>query len=287
MNINKMKLHTIETGLFRLDGGAMFGIVPKRIWEKSNPPDERNLCTWTMRSLLVEAGDRLILIETGIGNKQDAKFRSHFEPHGTANLMDSLQKKGFAPGDITDVFLTHLHFDHCGGAVERSESGDLVPAFPNAVYWSNKKQLAWATDPNDREKASFLKENFIPLAENGVLKFIGKKSNNPLLSGFSVRFAFGHTEAMMLPVIDTGDRTVVFCADLLPSHWHLPMPWVMAYDIRPLETLDEKALFLAEAVEKNWVLYFYHDPSVEAATLKKDENGRIVVDKKGLLADFL
>ena len=240
-----------------------------------------------MRSLLVEIGDRKILIETGLGDKQDAKFRSHFEPHGEGNLMGSLQKAGFSAADITDVFLTHLHFDHCGGAVARGEFGDLVPAFPNAIYWSNKSQLKWATDPNDREKASFLKENFLPLVENKVLKFVGKKSNNPLLPGFSVKLAFGHTESMMLPVLETGTRTVVFCADLLPSHWHVPMPWVMAYDVRPLETLDEKARFLHEAVEKNWVLYFYHDPSVECATLKKDENGRIVVDKKGLLSDFL
>lgn len=282
-----MKLHPIETGLFKLDGGAMFGIVPKRMWERLNPPDEKNLCTWTMRSLLVELGDRRILIETGLGDKQDARFRSHFEPHGDANLMGSLKNAGFSPADITDVFLTHLHFDHCGGAVTRQEFGDLVPAFPNAIYWSNKQHLNWAIDPNDREKASFLKENFMPLAENGVLKFIGKKLNNPLFPGFSIRFAQGHTESMMLPVLDLGEKTVVFCADLLPSHWHVPMPWVMAYDVRPLETLNEKALFLNEAVKKNWVLYFYHDPSVECATLKKDESGRIVVDKKGNLADFI
>ena len=282
-----MKIYPLETGSLMLDGGAMFGVVPKKLWGKLNPPDDQNLCSWAMRCLLVETGDRLILIETGLGDKQDARFRSHFEPHGEANLMGSLKKAGFDPEDITDVLLTHLHFDHCGGAVLRREFGDLAPAFPNAVYWSNKKHLAWATDPNDREKASFLKENFMPLAESGVLNFVGKKSNNPLCPGFSVRFANGHTESMMLPVIEMGEKTIVFCADLLPSHWHIPMPWVMSYDVRPLKTLSEKAVFLKEAVEKNWVLYFYHDPSVECATVKLDETGRIVVDKKGLLADFL
>ncbi len=282
-----MKLHIIETGFFKLDGGAMFGIVPKKMWEKLHTPDEKNLCNWAMRCLLVEIGDRKILIETGIGDKQDARFRGHFEPHGDANLMGSLEKSGFSPAEITDVFLTHLHFDHCGGAVVRGEFGDLLPAFPNAVYWSNKKHLDWATEPNEREKASFLKENFRPLAENGLLKFVGEKPGGPLFPGFSVRFANGHTESMMLPVLETGGKTVVFCSDLLPSHWHVPMPWVMAYDVRPLTTLDEKAVFLGEAVEKNWVLYFYHDPSVECATLKRDETGRIVVDKKGALADFL
>ncbi len=282
-----MKLHIIDAGRFKLDGGAMFGIVPKRMWEKACPPDDRNLCTWALRCLLVENGDRQILIETGIGDKQDAKFRSHFEPHGEANLLDSLSKKGFQPGDITDVFLTHLHFDHCGGAVSRTEFGDLVPTFPNATYWSNRRQLRWATDPNDRERASFLKENFLPLADSGKLKFVSPNQKKPIAPGFSIRFAHGHTESMMLPVLETGGRTVVFCADLLPSHFHIPMPWVMAYDVRPLLTLAEKAPFLEEAVANNWLLFFYHDAVAECATLKRDEAGRIVVDKKGTLEELL
>src|ERR1041385_514344 len=272
-----MKLHVINTGFFKLDGGAMFGVVPKTIWNKTNPADENNLCTWAMRCLLVEDGNRLILIDTGIGNKQDAKFFSYYYLHGDASLNSSLAKLGFSTDDITDVFLTHLHFDHVGGAVKRDEER-LIPTFRNAIYWSNKQHWDWAVNPNDREKASFLKENILPIQESGQLKFIDAQDNVHFMDGFDVRFVYGHTDAMMLPLISYKGKKLLYMADLLPSVGHVPLPYVMAYDMFPLTTLNEKKIFLSEALEKEYILYFEHDPVNECCTLQQTEKGIKVKD---------
>jgi glyoxylase-like metal-dependent hydrolase (beta-lactamase superfamily II) len=278
-----MNLYSIHTGNFKLDGGAMFGVVPKVMWNKINPADENNLCTWAMRCLLVEDGDRLILIDNGIGDKQDAKFLSHYYLHGSETLDSSLSRNGFSREDITDVFLTHLHFDHCGGSIIR-EGDKLVPAFKNATYWSNKEHWEWAVTPNDREKASFLKENIIPIQESGQLKFIeadnkkNYKTENFLttidfLENFSVIMVNGHTNSMMLPQIKYNGKTIVFMADLLPSAGHIPIPYVMAYDMFPLTTLQEKKSFLQEAVEKEMILFFEHDAHIECCTVQMTEKG--------------
>lgn len=267
-----MKLHTIDTGFFKLDGGAMFGVVPKTIWNKTNPADNNNLCTWAMRCLLVEDGDRLILIDTGIGDKQDQKFLNHYYLHGDATLDSSLAALGFHRDDITDVFLTHLHFDHVGGAVVRNGER-LLPAFKNARYWSNPKHWDWATNPNDREKASFLKENILPIQESGQLQFIDAQEGINFAEGFDIRFVSGHTEAMMLPLINYKSKKILYMADLLPSVGHLPLPYVMAYDMFPLTTLKEKKLFLTEALEQDYILYFEHDPVNECCTLQQTEKG--------------
>jgi glyoxylase-like metal-dependent hydrolase (beta-lactamase superfamily II) len=283
-----MKLTPIHTGFFKLDGGAMFGVVPKRMWEKMNPPDTQNMCTWALRTLLVEIGDRKVLIDTGLGNKQDAKFRSHFEPHGTETLFDSLATAGVQREAITDVFLTHLHFDHVGGALWRNETtGAIELSFPNARYWSNERHFKWAMDPNPREKASFLKENIQGLQDTGRLNFIAEQEDIEFLPGFRVRFYYGHTEAMMVPVLDTGTDTLIYCADTMPSQWHVGMPYVMAYDIRPLETLKEKARMLEAAVRENHILFFEHDPVVEACRLMRDDKGKIVVGHVGQLQEML
>jgi len=267
-----MKLHTINTGFFKLDGGAMFGVVPKAIWQKTNPADSNNLCTWAMRCLLIEDGDKLTLIDTGIGNKQDEKFFSHYYLHGDDSIDRSLANLGFSKADITDVFLTHLHFDHVGGAIIR-EDEKLIPAFKNATYWSNEKHWQWATKPNAREKASFLKENILPIQESGQIKFIDEQENIEWQQGINISFAYGHTDAMMLPKINYNGKTIVYMADLLPSVGHLPLPYVMAYDMFPLKTLTEKQAFLEEAVDKNYVLYLEHDPINECCTLQRTEKG--------------
>ncbi len=286
-DLRTMTLHPIDTGFFKLDGGAMFGVVPKSIWSKRHPPDERNLCTWAMRCLLVEDGDRLILIDNGMGDKQDAKFFSHYEPHGDATLDGSLKKAGFSRDDITDVFLTHLHFDHCGGSIQWNSARDgYEPAFKNATYWSNEHHWAWATYPNAREKASFLKENIGPIKESGQLKFVGLQPRTlgpgvtPIneyfrgfLPGFEVYTVHGHTDAMMLPHIQYKRRTVVFMADLLPSIHHIPVAWVMAYDTRPLLTLGEKASLLESAAKQEFVLFFEHDPVHQCCTVEMTEKG--------------
>jgi len=272
-----MKLHTIDTGFFKLDGGAMFGVVPKSIWNKTNPADENNLCTWALRCLLVEDGNRLILIDTGIGDKQDAKFFSYYYLHGDASLHSSLAKLGFTTDDITDVFLTHMHFDHVGGAVKR-DGEKLVPTFKNATYWSNQQHWDWAVNPNDREKASFLKENILPIQESGQLKFIDSKDGVHFMEGFDVRFVYGHTDAMMLPLISYKGKKILYMADLLPSVGHLPLPYVMAYDMFPLKTLNEKKIFLGEALEKEYILYFEHDPVNECCTIQQTERGIRVKD---------
>jgi len=270
-----MKLHTIETGFFKLDGGAMFGVVPKSIWQKSNPADENNMCTWAMRCLLIEDGDRLILIDTGIGTKQSEKFFSHYYLHNMASLESSLQNRGFHRSDITDVFLTHLHFDHCGGAIEMDTNGRLTPYFPNAHYWSNERHWKWATEPNAREKASFLSENIVPIHESGQLKMVERieESYRGEALGFNVYFVDGHTDSMMIPMIQYKQRTICFMADLLPSVGHLPLPYVMGYDTRPLITLGEKERFLNEAVDHNYILMLEHDSVNECCTLVRTDKG--------------
>lgn len=267
-----MKLYSINAGYFKLDGGAMFGVVPKSMWQKLNPPDEKNLCNWAMRCLLVEHDRRLILIDNGMGNKQDEKFFGHYYLNGNDTLDKSMAKQGFTKNDITDVFLTHLHFDHCGGSIEKIND-KLLPAFKNATYWSNEKHWEWATNPNDREKASFLKENILPIKESGQLKFIDVKEGAEFAKDFNIRFVSGHTEAMMLPQINYDGKTVIFMADLLPSVAHIPIPYVMAYDTRPLETLNEKKSFLTEAQQNDYILFFEHDPAIECCNLQLTEKG--------------
>ncbi len=271
-----MKLHTIETGTFKLDGGAMFGVVPKTLWSKTNPADENNMCTWSMRCLLVEDGDRLILIDTGIGDKQSEKFFSHYHMADTKTLEQSLQAKGFGLDEITDVFLTHLHFDHCGGAVKwNKDRTQLETVFKNATYWSTENHWTWATEPNAREKASFLTENILPLQESGQLKFVERSGDytKNVFNNFDVLFVDGHTESMMIPHIHYQDKTLVFMADLLPSTGHIPLPYVMGYDTRPLLTLNEKGKFLEEAVTKEFVLFLEHDSVNECCTLQQTEKG--------------
>ena len=285
-----MKLYTINTGFFKLDGGAMFGVVPKSIWNKINPADEKNLCNWALRCLLIEDGDRLILVDNGNGTKQDEKFFSHYYLNGDDTLEKSLAKYGFTKDDITDAFLTHLHFDHCGGSIDKVD-GKLIPAFKNATYWSNEAHWKWATQPNEREKASFLKENILPIEESGKLKFIdhwfdknypepgwhttidGKLKSVSFVNNIDVLYAHGHTDAMMLPKIKYKDKTIVFMADLLPSAGHIPIPYIMAYDMFPLTTLNEKRSFLKEAVEKDYILFFEHDPVNECCNLQQTEKG--------------
>jgi glyoxylase-like metal-dependent hydrolase (beta-lactamase superfamily II) len=266
-----MKLYSINTGFFKLDGGAMFGVVPKTMWNKLNPSDENNMCSWAMRCLLIEDDNKLILIDNGIGNKQDDKFFGHYYLHGNDSLEKSLAAHGFHSDDITDVFLTHLHFDHCGGSIKR-ENDKLVPAFKNAAYWSNERHWKWATQPNDREKASFLKENILPIQESGQLNFVDPHQTE-FLPNIEIMNVYGHTDAMMLPKIQYKEKTIVFMADLLPSAGHIPIPYVMAYDMFPLTTLDEKKSFLTEAVQKDYILFFEHDPINECCTLQQTEKG--------------
>jgi glyoxylase-like metal-dependent hydrolase (beta-lactamase superfamily II) len=266
-----MQLYSIPTGNFKLDGGAMFGVVPKSIWNKLNPADDNNLCSWAMRCLLIEEGNRLVLVDNGIGNKQDARFFGHYHLHGDDTLDKSLAKHGFSKDDITDVVLTHLHFDHCGGSINR-EGDHFVPAFKNATFWSNERHWKWATEPNAREKASFLKENILPIKESGQLKFI-ETNQEDFPSFIRIRQAFGHTDAMMLPQVTYKEREILYMADLLPSTGHIPLPYVMAYDMFPLTTLNEKQSFLTEAQENDYILFFEHDPVNECCTLQKTEKG--------------
>ncbi|MBC8111364.1 MAG: MBL fold metallo-hydrolase [Verrucomicrobia bacterium] len=302
-----MQIYTIDTGFFKLDGGAMFGVVPKSIWKNLNPADENNMCTWAMRCLLIEDGKQLTLVDTGLGNKQDDKFFSHYYLHGEATLLKSIEKAGFSADEITDVVLTHLHFDHVGGAVScNADKTRFFPTFKNAIYHTNQQHWDWAMHPNPREKASFLQENLLPLQESGQLKSpplalpegggVGLVSleNSSTLSFFipppsgGVRGGLlvnGHTEAMMLPIIKFGDKTLLYCADLIPSAGHIPVPYVMAYDMRPLVAMEEKNRILQQACEEGWILMFEHDPIIECATLQQTEKG-IRIQHKGRLADF-
>ena len=294
-----MQLYTIKTGFFKLDGGAMFGVVPKSIWNKLNPADGNNLCTWAMRCLLIEDGGKLILVDNGIGNKQDAKFLGHYHLHGEDTLDSSLARLGFHRDDITDVLLTHLHFDHCGGSIVR-EGDRLIPAFRNAHYWSHSRHWKWATEPNEREKASFLKENIQPIGESGQLRFVDaaeKAAGAPgtagapamlrdvIMPGLSVRLAEGHTAAMMLPQVEYKGRTLVFMADLLPSMCHFPTPYVMAYDMFPLTSLVEKKAFLEEAAAGGYVLFFEHDPGIDCCLPEQTEKG-VRPGKRFRLAEY-
>jgi glyoxylase-like metal-dependent hydrolase (beta-lactamase superfamily II) len=266
-----MKLHVINTGFFKLDGGAMFGVVPKSIWQKLNPADENNMCTWAMRCLLIEDGDKLILIDTGIGDKQDKRFFSFYYLHGDDSLISSIQKAGYSPDQVTDVILTHLHFDHCGGALRFSSDKKIIPTFRNATYWSNADHWNWAVYPNAREKASFLKDNILPLQESGQLSFI-EPGKSPF-TNIDLLMVDGHTEKQMIPHICYKDHTIVYVADLFPSSGHIPLPYIMAYDVRPLLTLKEKEEFLYKAEKKKYILFFEHDPVVECCSLEQTEKG--------------
>ena len=271
-----MKLHVLNTGYFKLDGGAMFGVVPKSLWSRTNPPDQNNMCSWALRSLLIEDGKRLILIDTGMGEKQSDKFFSYYHPHGEDALDKNLKKLGYSRNDITDVFLTHLHFDHCGGAVEwNKQRNGYRPAFKNARYWSTKNHWEWAVNPNEREKASFLKENILPIQESGQLHFIQQNEDyaKNVFPNFDVLFVDGHTESMMIPHIRYKGKTLVFMADLLPSVGHIPLPYVMGYDVRPLITMKEKGRFLEKAQREDYILFFEHDSINECCTLKETEKG--------------
>ena len=278
-----MKLHVINTGLFKLDGGAMFGVVPKSIWQKTNPADANNMCTWAMRCLLIEDGNQLILIDNGMGDKQDARFFSHYYLHGDDSLLSSLKKAGFSPDDVTDIFLTHLHFDHCGGGVKK-EGDKLLLAFRNARYWSNANHWKWATQPNAREKASFLSENILPMQESGHLNFIDEAGPSSFRQ-FEIFYASGHTDKMMVPKIKHKGKVICFVADLIPSTSHIPLPYVMGYDTRPLITMTEKEVFLKEAADSGHILFFEHDSMSECCTVKHTEKG-VRLDKTFALSEI-
>jgi len=286
-----MKLHVINTGDFKLDGGAMFGVVPKKLWSKTNPADKNNMCSWTMRCLLIEDGNRLILIDNGMGSKQDAKFFSHYYLSGNDTLEKSLKTAGFSTDDVTDMFLTHLHFDHCGGGIKFNDDNTrLEPVFKNATYWSHPEHWEWATKPNAREKPSFLRENILPMQESGQLKFIqpqlivsqaeaGAAEEGEYLASkqagdsISIMLTRGHTDAMMIPHIQYKGKTVVFMADLLPSTGHIPLPYIMGYDTRPLISLSEKEKFMIRAAEEEFILFFEHDAVNECCTVQQTEKG--------------
>jgi glyoxylase-like metal-dependent hydrolase (beta-lactamase superfamily II) len=272
-----MNIYPIETGNFKLDGGGMFGVVPKVLWQRTNPADSNNLIDMSMRCMLVEDGNRLILIDTGVGNKQSEKFFSYYFLFGDFSLDKSLANYGFHRDDITDVFLTHLHFDHCGGSIQwNKDHTGYEPAFKNAKYWSNKKHWQWAIDPNPREKASFLKENIIPIEESGQMNFVNVPASDFVQNsalGFDILFLDGHTEKQMLPHIHYQGKTIVFMADLLPTVGHIPLVYVMGYDTRPLVTMDEKGKFLNKAADNNYILFLEHDPTNELCTVKHTEKG--------------
>jgi len=272
-----MKLYSIESGNFKLDGGAMFGVVPKSIWSKTNPADSNNMIDLATRCLLIEDGNRLILIDTGMGTKQSEKFFGYYYLFGDFSLENSLRKHGFSKDDITDVFMTHLHFDHCGGSVDwNSDKTGYIPAFKNAKYWTNKNHWQWATEPNQREKASFLSENILPLQQAEQLYFVNQngmdQQNNPEL-GFGIFFADGHTEKQMIPIIKYREKTIVYVADLLPTAGHIPLPYVMGYDTRPLLTLTEKQKFLNIAADQNFYLFLEHDTQNQIITVQQTEKG--------------
>ena len=282
-----MKLHSIETGNFMLDGGAMFGAVPKILWEQTNPSDSHNRIKMAARSLLIEDGDRLVLIDTGMGNKQSNKFYGNYALWGDNTLDGSLKKAGFHRNDITDVFLTHLHFDHCGGAIQYSSSGVLEPAFKNAKFWSHKNHWDWAINPNPREKASFLSENILPINESGQLNLLSgtDKQLSQTGLGFDILLMDGHTEKQMLPLIKYKEKTIVFAADLIPTIGHIPIPYIMSYDTRPLVTLKEKSSFLKSAHKRGWFLFMEHDPFNEVVSVKMTEKG-VRFDQSTTLKEF-
>lgn len=282
-----MRIDTIRTGYLKLDGGAMFGIVPKKLWHKLNPPDEDNMCTWCMRALLVRDQDRVIVMDTGIGDKQDDRFRQHFSPMQQDLFVRELATHGVHPEEVTDLLFTHLHFDHSGGAIVLDTNGKPTPLFPNARHWTSRRHLQHALDPNPREKASFLPENFKPLQDWGLLHFTDEDPQFNWLPGIDLWTVYGHTEAMYVPVIKGSTGTVIYCADLIPSAHHIGLPYIMAYDIRPLDTLREKDDLLNFAIEKDAVLVFEHDPVIEACRLSRSESGRILMGQTGSLAELL
>ncbi len=280
-----MKLYPIETGNLKLDGGAMFGVVPKVMWQKAYPADENNLCNWAMRCLLVVDGNRHILIDNGIGNKQNEKWLKHYYLNGDNTLESSLTKINETPADITDVILTHMHFDHCGGSIKwNNDKSGYKLAFPNATYWVSQKQYEWATNPNRREKASFLKENIMPLKESGKLKLVDAEGE--FIPNIKFVMYNGHTDGQIIPHINVNGNTVVFMADLLPSTAHIPMPWIMAYDTRPLLTLKDKERFFKNAISNNYILFFEHDFYNEACTLQNTPKGARI-KKQGKLSIFI
>jgi len=285
-----MQLFPIEAGNFKLDGGAMFGVVPKSLWTRTNPADQNNMIDIAARCLLIENGNRLTLIDTGMGNKQDEKFFGYYYPWGDFNLESSLKNKGFHPNDVTDVFLTHLHFDHCGGAIQwNKDRTGYEPTFKNANYWSNKDHWKWATEPNRREVASFLKENILPIQESGQLKFIEQPTSDFAKANemdFGILFVDGHTDKQMLPHINYKGKTLVFMADLLPTTGHLPLPFVMGYDTRPLLTLPEKEKFLKQAADNNYYLFLEHDAHNPIITVKNTDKG-VRLDKTLSFNEFI
>lgn len=281
-----MKLHTIDAGNFKLDGGAMFGVVPKSFWQKTNPADENNLCSWAMRCLLIEDGNQLILIDTGMGEKQDAKWQSYYYRHGEGDLVKSIRAKGYAENEVTDVILSHLHFDHCGGAVKwNADRTHFEMTFPNARYWTHSAHFEAAIHPNQREKATFFKENILPIQEAGQLFFTDKVTEKPF-SNIEILTADGHTEKMLMPLITYQNKKILFIADTVPSQSHIPIPYVMGYDVRPLQTMEEKSVLLNQAVENDWILFFDHDPTIECASIKMTEKGFKAKDN-GRLDAFL
>jgi glyoxylase-like metal-dependent hydrolase (beta-lactamase superfamily II) len=281
-----MKLHCIETGLFRLDGGAMFGVVPKTIWQKTNPANENNLILLNMRALLIEYHNRLVLVDNGLGHKYNDKFKQIYAiEHDTHTLDKSLQKLGFSRSDITDVILTHLHFDHCGGSTERNSSKNRYEvAFTNAKFYVQKSHWEWANHPNAREKSSFFVENLQPLAESGQLELI--EGNVNLFENVTLLLMNGHTAAMQLPLIDYKDRKILYTADLIPTHGHVPLPYVMGYDMFPLTTLQEKEPILKQAVQENWIFLYEHDPYIECSTVSVNEKGAFVCGEKFKLSEI-
>ncbi len=281
-----MQVHVIDAGHFKLDGGAMFGVVPKLLWNKLNPADENNLCSWNMRCLLIEDGNRLMLIDTGMGDKQDAKWQAYYHKHGTGDLLGSIKLAGFGAGDVTDVIFSHLHFDHCGGGVNwNSDRTGFELAFPNAKYWTHSDHWQAATQPNAREKATFFKENMIPIQEAGQL-FFSDKITNPFGQNVTPVYCDGHTEKMTMVQINLKNQNLLFMADTIPSSAHIALPYVMGYDVRPLQTMIEKEKLLTEAVQNNTILIFDHDPIYDACTVELTEKG-IRVKDKGLLKDFI
>jgi glyoxylase-like metal-dependent hydrolase (beta-lactamase superfamily II) len=273
-----MQIHAIDAGYFKLDGGAMFGVVPKTIWNKQIPADENNLCSWAMRCLLIDTGKQLILVDSGMGNKQDARWQGFYFRHGEGDLIQSIKKAGYSPNEVTDVLNTHLHFDHCGGNVKWNTTKDrLELVFQNANYWTHSEHWKTAIQPNAREKATFLKENILPMHETGALKFTDK-TENPFGENIELLYADGHTEKMIMPKIISGTKTFLYVADTIPSHAHLPIAYVMGYDVRPLQTMSEKERLLKQASEENWTIIFDHDPTYEAATIQLTEKGYRVAE---------